>query len=173
MSIMNFFKKINLCKPFLNVRGSALLEVLFGISLVSLVLLSLLGAYSFYLKNSFRLTEKIQASFLVEEGIESLRIIRDDGWSSSFGSFISETPYYLSFDGSTWKATTSATSVDGLFWRTFVISNVNRNSEDDIVEVGGINDPDTKKASLFVSWNSGGSTSTLSVSTYFTNLFSN
>lgn len=170
---INAFKKKNESSFILGAKGSALLEVLFGISVVSIVLLSLLGAYNVYLKNAFRLTEKVQASFLAEEGIEALRIIRDNGWNTSFGTFVSDTPYNFSFEGGAWKATTTAIIVDGRFWRTFKISAVNRDSSDDIILGGGTNDPNTKKAVVTVSWNSGGATSTISISTYLTNLFSN
>ncbi len=157
----------------LNSAGSALLEVLFGVSVVSIVLLSLLGAYSVYLKNSFRLTEKIQASFLAEEGVEAIRVIRDSSFNIGIDPLVSNTPYYFSFEDGTWKATTTSVVIDGQFWRTFKIFAVNRDSNDDIVTSGGANDPNTKMTVVTVSWNSGGATSTISISTYLTNLFSN
>ncbi len=157
----------------LNTAGSALLEVLFGVSVVSIVLLSLLGAYNIYLKNAFRLTEKVQASFLAEEGVEAIRVIRDSSFSTGLSTLVSNTSYYFSFEGGTWKATTSDIFIDGLFSRKFVVSNVSRDANDDIVTSGGTNDSNTKKAVVTVSWNSGGATSTVSISTYITNLFSN
>ena len=160
-------------KNIFNTKGSALLEVLFGISVVSIVLLSLLGAYNLYLKNAFRLTEKVQASFLAEEGVEALRVIRDNGWSGSLGSLISDTPYSFSFEGGTWKSTTTEVIVDNHFWRMFKIYSVNRDSNEDVVTGSGTNDPNIKKVVITVSWNSGGATSTVSISTYITNLFSN
>lgn len=169
----NNFKKTKESRSVLNVGGSALLEVLFGISVVSIVLLSLLGAYNVYLKNAFRLTEKVQASFLAEEGIEAVRVIRDSGWDSGLGSLVSNTPYYFSFEGGTWKATTTSVVVDSRFWRTFRVSAVNRDQNDDIMIGGGASDPNTKKVEVAVSWYSGGATSTVSISTYITNLFSN
>lgn len=166
-------KKIKEGESSLSVGGSALLEVLFGVSVVSIVLLSLLGAYNVYLKNSFRLTEKIQASFIAEEGVEAIRVIRDNGWNIGIGPLVSDTPYYFLFEEGTWKTTTNPIVLDGRFWRTFKIFAVNRDSNDDIVTSGGANDQNTKKAVITVSWNSGGATSTISISTYITNLFSN
>ena len=63
--------------------------------------------------------------------------------------------------------------VDNIFERIFTIENVGRDANDDIIGSGGINDPDTKKIVVSVSWRGRNGTTTESMSTYITNLFSN
>jgi len=152
--------------------GMGLIEIIFAVSVVSTVLLALMGAYNSYLNNSVRLTQKIQASFLAEEGVEAVRSMRDVSWNGSFGLLNTGTTYYLSFNGTNWNATTTPTYIDNLFLRSFSISSVNRDGNDDITTGAGTLDQNTKKVTVNVAWNSRGATSTQSISTYFTNLFS-
>ena len=156
--------------------GVSLVEVIIGTSLILLSLTGLTTAYSFYLKAGLKNTDTLKAAFLLEEGVEAATLLRDDGWNS-FSSLTSGTPYYLSWNGTKWVATTTAITVDGVFKRTITLGDVyRRNADKDIVPITSGDpksiDAGTKKVTVRVFIGSS-ATTTLdkSVVTYLTNLF--
>lgn len=151
-------------------RGFGLIEIVVGAAVLSLSLLGISAYYQQALNVSQRTGNFVRAGFLMEEGIEVAKFFRDTSWTNISG-FTSGATYYLLWGGSTWATTTTNTFVDGMFERKLVISNVSRDSNDDIVSSGGTLDAGTKKATVSVSWNEKGATTTKSVSTYLTNFF--
>lgn len=149
------------------------MEVIIATSLILVFLVSLVAAYNLYLRLSLGNVRKVQATFLAEEGIEAVKLIRDSSWNGNIVPLSVDTSYYLAFSGSSWTATTSRQLIDNIFDRTFVLSSVFRDSASDIVESGGSLDPGSRKIVVSVSWFEHGATSTKTVSTYITNLFNN
>lgn len=148
-------------------RGFGFVETVVGVGIAAAVLIGILAAFQAYLRSALYLPERVQANFLAEEGLEALRIIRDGGWAPF--SALSGTRY-LAYDAAGgWTATTTPQYIDGML-RSFVLSNVNRGAGDDIVASGGTNDPYTKRADVTVAWVEKGATSTLTLSTYFTDI---
>lgn len=156
-------------------KGFTLVEVVIGVSIISMMLVGVSQAYFLYLRNTYLLTERIQGAFLAEEGIEALKAIRDFSWSQSFATYSTTTDYYLFWNlaGTLWQATTVPQVIDGTFYRTFRMSWVSRGADDDIISSGGTNDPNTRLLKVTVSWPSQKGTTTAELSTYITNLFSN
>ena len=150
--------------------GFGLIEIVIGAAVLSLSLLGISSYYQQALNVSQRTGNFVRAAFLMEEGIEVAKFFRDTSWTNISG-FTSGATYYLSWNGSTWATTTTNTFVDGMFERKLVVDNVSRDSNDDIVSSGGTLDAGTKKATVSVSWNEKGATTTKSVSTYLTNFF--
>src|SRR3989338_7515749 len=111
---------------FLNAKRSALnagfslVEVLIGTALILLSLTGLVTGYSFYLKAGLKNTDALKAAFLLQEGAEAVTLLRDDAWST-LSSLAVGVPYYLSWNGTTWVATSTATTTDALFTRTFTL----------------------------------------------------
>ena len=151
-------------------RGFGLIEIVVGAAVLTTSLLGISFYYQQALKVSQRTGNFVRAGFLMEEGIEVAKFFRDTSWTNISG-FTPGTTYYLSWTGSTWATTTTNTFVDGMFERKLVIDNVSRDSNDDIVSSGGTLDAGTKKATVSVSWNEKGATTTKTVSTYLTNFF--
>lgn len=151
-------------------KGFGLIEIIVGSAILTLSLL----AVSTYFQKSLQFNQDnkkiVQASFLLEEGIEVVKFFRDTSWSNISG-LTADTSYFLNFDGVKWATSTSNVFVDNLFERKLVINNVSRNANDDIVSSGGTNDADTKKVTLSVSWKGRVGTTTKSISTYLTNIF--
>lgn len=151
-------------------KGFGLIEIIVGSAILTVSLI----AVSTYFQKSLQFNQEnkkiVQASFLLEEGLEVVKFFRDTSWSNISG-LTAGTFYFLNFDGVKWATTTSNVFVDGVFERKFVINNVSRDANDDIVSSGGTNDTDTKKATLFVSWKGRVGTTTKSISTYLTNIF--
>ena len=152
-------------------RGFGVIEIVIGVAILSIALFGLLAASQNFVLLSRRTNDLVQANFLLSEGVESIRVMRDSGWTAYIAPLTVGGTYSPYFDGSTWVSTTTPQIVDGRFERTFVVSAVERNTSDDIVASGGTVDPDTKKFTVQVSWHSDArGTTTLSFPTYFTNM---
>lgn len=147
--------------------GFGLIEIVVGSAIFALSILGISSYYQQALQVSQKTGKFVQAGFLLEEGMEIAKYFRDTSWTNISG-LTPGTTYHLSWDGSTWATSTTNIFVDGIFERTFVIDNVNRDSNDDIVSSGGTLDAGTKKATVSVSWNERGATTTKTISTYLT-----
>jgi len=158
-------------------RGFSLVEAVIASAICISVLIGVTGAFTLAMRSSLGNTQRMQASFLEEEGLEAVRILRDNGWAANIASLSVNTTYYLAYDSaaSTWKATTTAQLIDGTFTRSFSIYSVNRDGSQNIVVSGGSNHADTKKVTVTVTWRQreGSATSSHSLSTYLTNIFNN
>lgn len=152
--------------------GFGLVEVIVGVSIISLSILSVMLVAQLSQKVVGESTRKIQAAFLAEEGVEALKSMRDTSWQNNIDLLNAGSDYHLSFNGTAWVSTTSNAYIDNIFERKFVIDNVNRDASDDIAASGAV-DPHTKKVTIFVSWSARNGTTTKSISTYITNLHSN
>lgn len=151
--------------------GFSLLEIVIAASVLTVVMLGAIGTLTLAIKMSLSNTAKVQAVFLEEEGIEAVRILRDNGWTTNIASQVS--PFYLVFDGTTWQATTANVYVDGMFERRVTIESIYRDAQQKIVWSGGTLDSNAKKVTVAVSWLSGNATTTKSISTILTNIFNN
>ena len=153
----------------------SLIEVILGAAIVLFVVTSVVSAYITYLRVGLANVKRVQAAFLLEEGIEALRTMRDAGYTANIASLSTTTNYYLAFATSTnlWQSTTSPAFIDGIFGRTVGIADVSRDTGGVIVTSGGSFDSGTKKITISVSWNSPQGTTTKSISAYISNLFNN
>ena len=142
---MTFYKQGN--------KGFSLIEVLIACTILSLSVLSLISASTKGLQVSRQALRQTQVAYLLEEGGEAVKSIRNDAWSNISG-LTNGTTYYISFNTGTNKWTTSTTpnTIDSIFTRTVVISAVNRDSNDDIVTSGGTLDSLTKKVTVTVTY---------------------
>ncbi len=154
-------------------KGFSLLEVVIGLGILSFIIFGLFSVSELSLRIIHENTKNIQAAFLLEEGIEAIRVLRDSGWQLNIQPLNSSTDYYLEFSGAIWKSTTTNLYIDNIFERKFVFSDVYRNTDDDISDSGTL-DSNAKKVTVYVSWLLPGTgTTTKSISTYLINLFKN
>lgn len=152
-------------------RGFSIIEILVAIAIISVALVSLSGLASFSLRASLLARQTAQANFLAQEIIESLRSFRDGTyWDvNGLGTLIADVDYYLQEAGSPAKwQMAQGTEATGIFTRKIVLSNVQRDASDNIVESGGINDPQTKKVVAAVSWQERGKSHKVEIITYLT-----
>jgi hypothetical protein len=154
-------------------KGSLLVEAVITVSIFLVVIIALFGSFSILLRGSLANIDKIQATYLEEEAMEAMRILRDNGWTANIASHTSGSTFYLYFNGTTWVATSSVEIIGDLFQRSIAISSVNRDSSQNIVASGGTLDNNTKLVTAQVSWVTQGTTSTSTLSTYITNVFNN
>ncbi|MDO8572853.1 MAG: hypothetical protein Q7S11_03765 [bacterium] len=150
--------------------GFGLIEIVIGATILSTSLLGISSYYQQALQVSQQTGNSVQVAFLMEEGMEIAKIFRDTSWTNISGLTMGAT-YYLTWNGTTWATTTTNTFVDGMFERTLVVDDVYRDGNDDIVTSGGTIDDGVKKATVYVSWNERGATTTKSISTYITDFF--
>jgi len=154
-------------------KGFSLVEIVIVVSIFLVILIPFVGLLNLLGRSAVANTAKVQATFLEEEGLEAVRLLRDSSWGANIGSQISGAYFFLAFDGVNWTATTSNVYVDNMFERKVQVSDVYRNTNQDIVSSGGFLDSNTKKITVSVSWFDRGATTTRSLSTYITNLFNN
>lgn len=125
--------------------------------MISIALFALVAAASISLKAVSDTTQMHRALFLLEEGIEAARTLRDISWLTHIAPLISGTPYYLTFNDN-WDFTSiDPGAIDALFTRTIVVDDVHRKTaDDDIVSVSAPDskylDNGTKKVTVTVSW---------------------
>lgn len=151
--------------------GFTLLEILVGASIITASFLGVLTVFDRLARASREMVELTQAGFLLEEGLEAVRIWRDTGWTN-LGNWPAGTEYYLTWSGSKWATSTVNVFLDGKFERKIGLVNVNRDSTtEDIVSSGGTVDANTKLVTATVAWFNSGATTTKTISAYFTNLF--
>ena len=164
-----------------NQLGFSLIEVLIACSIISLSMFALMSTAQKGLSLSSEALLKSQASFLLEEGAEAVKSVRDNNWTT-ISNLSLNTPYHAFFNTSTnlWVLDTSTTSlassvptypIDGTFNRTITIYSVSRDANDDITESGGTLDAGTKKVTVTVSWVSSNGSNSKSLSFYITNIF--
>ena len=144
---MNYFSKIK------TTAGFTIVEVLIACAIISTSAISLLIAASKGIELSNLALRQSQANELLEEGAESVKILRDNGWSN-ISNLTLNTNYYLSFNNTTntWSLTTTPVSaIDSIFSRNVNISAVYRDSNYDIASSGTL-DTHIKKVTVNVSW---------------------
>lgn len=140
-----------------NKKGISIVEILVIIAIIGIALVSLLGVATFSLKVSTLIKETTQANSLAQETIEAVRNFRDGtNWNTDgLGTLITEISYYPKVDTTTvpskWTIIQGEETIDG-YTRKVVFESVSRDANDNIVETGGTNDPDTKKVTVTVSW---------------------
>ncbi|TSC67827.1 MAG: Uncharacterized protein CEO19_32 [Parcubacteria group bacterium Gr01-1014_73] len=161
---MSMFKRGDLTK-----NGMSLVEVIVGAAIATLILSGLIAAYNLYFRTALANLRHVQAAFLAEESVETLRFLRDASWDNLNSLTVGAT-YYLTFYNGNWQATTSNIFTDAIFERSFVLNNVYRDMSDDIAPTGTL-DSNTKKATVFIAWSAGVATTTKSLNFYLTNLF--
>ena len=85
-------------RSFFDRRGFGLVEVVIGVSILAFAFLGFLGSYNMYVAKSLANTKAIKGAYLLEEGVEALRVMRDTGWASSITPLSTSATYYFYFN---------------------------------------------------------------------------
>lgn len=153
-------------------KGSGLVEVLVATSIILLVVVGLTYTHMLYLRVSLGNIKQIKAAFLLEEGSEALKLLRDLSYTDNFGSISGGEEKTLLWNGSMWQLGAGNTLIDG-FERKIIFGSVMRDNFSDQISASGTVDPDTLKATIYVSWRTNEATTTQSVVTYISNIYDN
>lgn len=156
-------------KKIIKNRGFMAIEILVGASIISASILTAMTVSQKSVYVSRQALHATQATFLLEEGAEAVRVIRDDAWTN-ISSLIPDTDYYPTFTGTTWSLSSTPNTVD-IFTRTIRVANVSRDNSTKDISASGTEDPDTKLFTVTVSWPEGGETITKTLQFYIMNIF--
>lgn len=154
-------------------RGFSLVETLVAFAIFATTIVGLLYVATRSLGVGRVALIQTRAHYVLEEGYEALRHMRDSNWSN-IANLTLDNEYSLEFKPSatsTWMATTSDNLVDGLFDRSFVVSQAFRDGSNKLSSSGS-NEPDVRKIYLSVKYkNTSGATTTTSLTFYLANVF--
>jgi prepilin-type N-terminal cleavage/methylation domain-containing protein len=156
-------------------KGFSLIEILIAAVIIGTGSAGVLSAFSAYSRAAGAVVPQTQAVFLAEEGVEAVMTLRDSTWSKNLGAMTVGTSYYMTWNTTTgtWATSTTATSTDGMFYRTVTLADVYRDSSDRIVTSGGTLDANSRLATVAVSWWNRTATSTMTLKAYVSNIFNN
>lgn len=152
--------------------GFSVVEVLIACLIMSMITLALMSAATRGIILSTEALKKVQASNLMEEGVEAMKSIRDNNWDT-ISDLNLETDYYLTFDinTNTWSLGVDPVSpIDGFFTRKVLFSPVYRDSNDDISSSGTL-DNGIKRVTVTVSWPSSENINSKNITFYLANIF--
>jgi hypothetical protein len=155
-------------------KGMGVIEVLIGATIITVGVLALITAFNTYLKYALSNDKNAQAAYLGEETLESLGFLRDGSWKGNIKNLSTTTTYYLAWNvtKSWWQPTTTPQYVDGIFLRSFTLTDVFRDGNGKIASTGTF-DPSAKFITVSLSFFQGHSTSTKTMATYLTDLYQN
>ena len=101
-----------------NKLGISIAEVIVASAIISVFMLSIANVYNNLVKLSVENTYKTQAVFLLDEGVEAMKMMRSYSWSD----IASSTPgvdYYLIWQNNRLQATTTLVISDDVFIRKY------------------------------------------------------
>jgi hypothetical protein len=161
-------------------KGISIIELLLGAGILTMSLSALLGFLVFALSTASLVKQQTQALTLAEGALETLRNFRDGtAWNvddpqnqyDGLGKAQLGVPYHMGMSGDTpprWQLLSGVQTL-GMFTRSIVLENVQRDVESAIVAGGGIDDPNTKKVTVTVSWQAKTKPQEVTIVTYLTN----
>ena len=96
-----------------------MVEILVAASIIAVSILAVMGVAQKSIFVSRQSLHSSQAGFLMEEGAEATRIVRDNAWTN-ISSLTVGTNYYPTYSGGTWTLSTTANTV-GIFTRKVIV----------------------------------------------------
>ena len=150
-------------------KGFMMVEIMVAVSIITVSILTAMAVAQKSAYLSRQALHATEASFILEEGAEAVRIFRDNTWSN-ISSLTPGTNYYPTFSGGTWTLSITPNTV-GIFTRKVTIASVKRDDVTKDIASAGTDDPGTKLATVTVSWPEGGTTITKTLPLYIMNIF--
>lgn len=153
-------------------KGMSLIEILVAVFIISTALSSVLGLTSFSLNAVSFTKQSYEANILAQGLIEQVRNFRDQTkWNiNGLETLTNGLDYYASKTGSPeeWQMIQGTETING-FTKKIVFEEVERDGSANIVENGGIIDPNTKKITATILWQERNKTHQIELITYLTN----
>lgn len=160
-------------KNKLNSNGFSLVEVVIASAIIVTAFLAFSSVAARAVSASQSVLHKTQALYLLNEGSDAIKSIRDISWSTNIANLTNGTTYYLLFDGAKWTLTTTSSTI-GKYTRTIVFSAVNRDgTTKDIVTSGGTLDAGIKNVTINISYTEGGTVINKTLYFYLSNILGN
>lgn len=161
--------------------GFGLIEIVVAIGIVAVVLFSIAEASRLAHRVVAKSQRETQAQFLIEEGVEAMKILRDAGWAAHIAPLSGNTLYYPIFDTAIngWRMLqANPKPIGGVFTRAVIVEPVyRRNSDDDIVDISSPDpktlDAGTQKIIVRVSWSEAATSTMREGITYISDIHQN
>lgn len=149
--------------------GFGLIEVIIVTAIVSTLLAAFLQVGILSLRLLRAQKQDLEATFLAQQGIEAIRSLRDESWTTNIAPLTNGTSYYPVVENSKWKLRTVPPAlIDGLYVREIIFNQVFRDALDRIASSGTV-DPETRHVTSRVTWNN----KQIELITYLTNFQEN
>ena len=135
-----------------NNRGVALVEVLIGISLITIVGVFIGVTITQYVATRNIILSDTNKAYLAEEGYEIIRFLRDENWSNISG-LSNNTYYYLQVSTSTLSIGGTPELINSKYHRSFKVQSIYRNASGNIVDssvAGSVLDTDARNLFVYV-----------------------
>ncbi len=149
--------------------GIALVEVVIALGIIASILVAVGYSVTAYVDARSTLLANAKAVYLVEEGYEMLRVLRDDDWDT-IDNLTVDTKYTLNVATTTLSVVAGVTTIDDDYAREFFVRELYRDSDDDITASttsGATIDDDARWVEVSV----GGPNGTTTFSAVLANIF--
>ncbi len=153
-------------------KGFMMVETVVATAIIVASMLAIMSVATKTITFSRQSFHATQATFLLEEGAEAVRMNRDNSWTNNIANLTVGTNYCFYFNNTTWILQTSGCTTTGIFTRTVTVANVNRNATTGDIATSGTLDAGTKLITVTVSWKEGGNTIIKTLPFYISNIFS-
>jgi len=150
-------------------KGFALIEVLIAVTLVSSVMLGIVGSASKFLIYSNSSLKSYQATLALEEGVEAVKNVRAVSWGN-ISTLTSGTDYGLTFSGLNWTIVSGAQLTANGFTRKVNFYDVYRDANNDIAGTGTL-DSNIKNVVVTTTWNDNGVSKSKEMEFYIADIF--
>jgi len=141
--------------------GFMAIEILLATSIITMIVLAGTAVAQKSIIVSRQAVHSLQATYLLEEGAEALKIIRDNDWNNfSYLSALCDNPatVYLEFLEGTWNLTSTSEPNIGIFNRVIIYNIAGRDdiTGDLVQNCGPFNDGGSYFFNVSVRWMEGG-----------------
>lgn len=154
-------------------QGVALVEIVIVAAIVGTVFVAIAQVMILSVRPIGASTSQTEAIFLAEEAIEAVRVMRNESWSTNIDSLANGTTYYPVVTAGNWTLSTAPPGpINNLFTRTVVLSAVDRDTNDDIIDVGTL-DTGTRKITATVAWTERTRNYSIVIDAYITDFLGN
>jgi len=135
-------------KNLIKKSGSSLIEVIVAVGVFALISANVVVYYIGTLNSNLREKENLQAEMYLQQGMEAIKSIGDYDITQ-----LNEGAYGIQKNPSNYWELTPTINQNGQYERMVSVEAINRNASTcEIVETGGVPDPDSKKISSKVTW---------------------
>lgn len=159
-----------------NNTGFGLIEILLVVSVGMATFLGIEQYLNLSLRAAVQDMRQTEALYRAKSGLEQARIVRDEDWALISGMTIGNQYSFVPSGTIPPVGTTpqkliaqSGTKIEGNYTVWVTTSQVQRDTNDDIVSVGGVIDPNTLKIDSSVSWLENGISKQVTISEYLVN----
>jgi len=151
-------------------NGYGLVEIIIVVTVGIMVFLAVSGCLNSFLKIAIQNTSTTESLFLAKSSLEQARAVRDEDWANISSLTLGSSYYFISNLASPAKWISQAgTKSEDKYTVWIIVSEVQRDGDDNIVSVGGTVDSNILKITSNVSWSDTSGAKQIELFEYLTN----